>query len=250
VQPQPSRAELAEIKKKVDLYLSVGRFEAAEKLLKATLNDYGPLANIHNLFGVTYHRQSKFPDAIKEFQKALLANPEFIEAALNLAATLCDLSHYDEAREVFAKISSQVDPRKRQPTLVLGRLANQHASNGYAYEESGMLSDAIQEYRKALALFERMPDVKMSLAKLYVRVGQNEKARVEFEEIIKLNPNHTEAHTWLGILYYKLSRRDEAKFHWEKAQQGNPNDLSSRAYLRLSREWTSRPTPPPPVKSS
>jgi tetratricopeptide (TPR) repeat protein len=240
-QTQPARAELAEIKKKVELYLSVGRFEAAEKLLKATLTDYGPLANIHNQLGVTYHKQSKFPEAIKEFQKALAANPEFIEAGLNLAATLCDLSHYDEARAVFAKLAGQVDPRKRQPNLVLGRLANQHVSNGHAYAESAMLNDAIQEYKKALSLFERMPDVKMALAKLYVRVGQHERARLEFEELIKMSPSHTEAHTWLGILYYKLGRREEARFHWEKAQQVNPNDLSSRAYLRISREWTGAP---------
>lgn len=238
---KPTRAEIAEIRKKVNLYLSVGRFDAAEKLLKATLTDYGPLANVHNLLGVAYHKQSKFALALKEFNRALIANPDFVEAALNLAATLCDLSRYDEAREVFAKLQAQVNPKKRQPGLVLGRLANQHATNGAAYEESGMLGDAIQEYRKALALFDRMPDVKMALAKLYVRSGQNDKARQEFEEIVKQSPDVPEAHTWLGILYYKLGRKDLAKRHWEKAQQVDPNDLSSRAYLKLARDWSAEP---------
>lgn len=234
---RPTRAELIEIRKKVTFYLSVNRYDAAEKLLKATLSDYGPLANIQNLLGVTYHKQSRFPDALREFNQALAANPEFVEAALNLAATLCDLSRYDEARTVFTKLGEQVNPRKKQPGLVLGRLANQHAANGAAYEESSMVSEAIQEYRKALALFERMPDVKLSLAKLYVRTGQNDKARQEFEELVRLSPDLPEAHTWLGILYYKLGRKDQAKTHWEKAQQANPNDLASRAYLKLSRSW-------------
>jgi len=239
----PTRAELAEIRKKVNLYLSVNRFDAAEKLLKATLTDYGPLANIHNLLGVTYHKQSRFVDAIKEFNKALAANADFVEAALNLAVTLCDLSRYDEARGVFAKLAQQVNPKKRQPSLVLGRLANQHVANGQAYEESGMLPDAIQEYRKALGLFERMPDVKLALAKLYVRVGQNDKARLEFEELVKLNPDLPDAHTWLGILYYRLGRKDLAKRHWEKAQQIAPNDQAARAYLRLSRDWPAEAGP-------
>lgn len=238
-----TRAELAEIRKKVNLYLSVNRFDAAEKLLKATLTDYGPLANIHNLLGVTYHKQSKFAPAIKEFNRALTANPDFVEAALNLAATLCDLSRYDEARDVFARLGQQVNPKRRQPGLVLGRLANQHATNGAAYEESGMTGDAIQEYRKALSLFEKMPDVRMALAKLYTRIGQNDKAREEFEEVVKLNPEIADAHTWLGILYYKLGRRDLAKRHWEKAQQVNPNDLSSRAYLKLARDWSAEAPP-------
>lgn len=236
-----SRSELAEIRKKVTLYLSVGRFDAAEKLLKATLTDYGALANIHNLLGVTYHKQSKFAAAIKEFNRALATNPDFVEAALNLAATLCDLSRYDEARDVFGKLSQQVNPKKKQPGLVLGRLANQHAVNGAAYEESGMTGDAILEYKKALTLFDRMPDVRLSLAKLYVRSGQSDKAREEFEAIVKQSPEIADAHTWLGILYYKLGRKDMARRHWEKAQQVNPNDLSSRAYLKLAREWPLEP---------
>src|SRR3954453_3141286 len=100
----PSRAELAEIRKKVALYLSVQRFDAAEKLLRATLTDYGPLANIHNLLGVTFHKQSRFVEALKEFNRALAVNPDFVEAALNLTATLCDLSRYDEAKTVFARL--------------------------------------------------------------------------------------------------------------------------------------------------
>ena len=233
----PSRSEIAEVRRKVSLYLSVNRFDAAEKLLKATLTDHGSLANVHNLLGVTFHKQSKFVDALKEFNKALAANPDFVEAALNLAATLCDLSRYDEARGVFTQLTAQINPKKRQPGLVLGRLANQHVTNGQSYEDTGMFGDAIQEYRKALSLYERMPDVKLALAKLYVRVGQNDKAKQEFEEIVKISPELPDAHTWLGILYYKLGRKDLAKRHWEKAQQVDPNDMTSRAYLKISREW-------------
>lgn len=239
----PTRAEIADIQSKVALYLSVNRFDAAEKLLRAALADHGALANIHNLLGVTFHKQSRFPEALIEFNKALSSNPEFVEAALNLSATLCDLSLYEEARQVFSRLSEQVNPRKRQPNLVLGRLANQHVANGAAYEESGMIGDAIQEYKKALSLFERMPDVKIALAKLYVRSGQADRARQEFEDIVKMDPASTEGHNWLGILYYKLGRRDLAKRHWEKAQQTNPNDVTARAYMKLSRDWSPEMAP-------
>jgi tetratricopeptide (TPR) repeat protein len=239
------RAELNEVRKKVHLYFSVNRFDAAEKLLKASLADFGPLANLHNMLGVTYHKQSRFPEALREFNKALTSNPEFIEAALNLAATLCDLSRYDEAREVFERLAEHVGPRRKQPALVLGRLANQHATNGAAYEESGMHAEAIQEYRKALSLFDRMPDVRLALGKLYVRVGQADKAKAEFEEMIRQDPDQPAAHTWLGILLYKQGRREQARKHWEKAQQVDPNDLATRAYLKLAREWTEGPTQAP-----
>jgi tetratricopeptide (TPR) repeat protein len=238
---RPARSELNEIFSKVELYLSVSRFDAAEKLLNATLSDYGPLANVHNLLGVTYHKQSKFLEALKQFNSALEANPEFVEAALNLAATLCDMSRYDEAQNVFSRLRERVNPKKKQPGLVLGRLANQHARNGQSYEESAMYAEAIQEYRKALSLFERMPDVQLALAKLYVQVGQVNKAKTEFEEIVKQYPEMGDAHTWLGILYFKLGRKDQAKRQWEQAQQANPNDLSARALIKISRDWVADP---------
>ena len=234
------RAELLEVKKKVDLYLGLSRFDSAEKLLKATLADYGPLANIHNMLGLTFHKQSKFVDAIREFNQALAVNPEYVEAALNLAATLCDLSRYEEAHHVFVKLEENVGEKQKQPGLVLGRLANLHVLSGQAYEESGMWPEAIQEYRKGLALYDKMPDVKLVLAKLYVRVGQHEKAKKEFEDLLVQSPRLADAQTWLGILQYKLGQRDLAKSHWEKAQESAPQNSTAKAYLKLARSWNAR----------
>lgn len=233
-----SRAELTEILKKAHFYLSVGRFDAAEKLLKATIADYGPLANVENALGLTYHKQSKFIPAVEAFNRALGINPDFIEAALNLAVTLCDLSRYDDAQSVFSKINQRVNPKKKLPGLVLGRLANQHVQNAKAYEESDLLAEAVLEYKKGLSLYADMPDVKIALARLHVRLSQLEKAKIECEEILQQHPDHYEAHTLMGILHFKLEQKDLAKRHWEKAHQVNPHDAASRALVSLSREWS------------
>lgn len=234
---QISRNDLGDIRRKVDLYLSVQRFDAAEKLLKATLADHGPMANLLNLLGLTYHKQSRFIEAIGEFNRALAVNPDFIEAALNLTATLCDLSRYEDAKEVFSRLQESISIKQRQPGLVLGRLANRHVDCGIAYEETGMLGDAIQEYRKALLLHERMPRVRLALAKLYVRAGQLDRAKQEFEDLVKDDNTNCEAHVWLGILYYKLGHQELAKRHWETAQQRDPNDAIARAYIKVAIDW-------------
>ena len=243
----PARHDLSELKKKVELYFSVQRFDAAEKLLRATLADFGPLANVHNYLGVTYHRQSRFQDAVREFRRALAINPEFIEAALNLTITLADISLYDDAQATFKQAASQASSKQRQPPLVLGRLANRHVATGEAYEECGMLNDAIQEYRKALGLYDRMPDVKLALGRLYLRLGQPERAKHEFEALVKLSPGQAEAHNWLGILNYQLGRQDQAERHWERAQESSPNDLVARAYLKIARAFAPRPEWTEPV---
>ncbi len=231
--PIVRRPELHDVQRKVTLYLGLGRFDAAEKLLRATINDFGPLSNLLNLLGIACLRQSKFADAIKFFRQAFRENPAFIEAALNLSILLCDMSEYEEASEVFAQTVAQTKSSRNRPELVMGRLANHHVRCGELYEESALFADAIQEYRKALTLFAKMPDVKLRLGKLYFRTAQREKAQLELEDLVRHFPEDFEAHMWLGIVYHKLGRYDLAKVHWEKSKTLAPNDLAAHALARV-----------------
>lgn len=230
------RVDFSEIYSKVKLYLNVGRFEAAEKLLQTCLDEHGSLANLHNLLGVTFHKQSKFAQAIVQFTKALKLNPGFVEAGLNLSVTFCDLGRYDEAHSIFSEILSRAPANKKQPDLVLGRLANHHAACGSLYEQSGFVTEAIGEYRRALSLYERMPDVRISLGKLLFRSGQHERALQEFQNVANDFPNEAEAHLWLGITQWKLGQSDQAKRFWETAQALGTGDGIPNAYLKMSQE--------------
>jgi tetratricopeptide (TPR) repeat protein len=82
-----------------------------------------------------------------------------------------------------------------------------------------------------------MPDVQFSLAKLYYRSGQIDRAQKEFEDLIASGVNSPEARTWLGILNYKLGKKGQARKLWEQAQSITPNDPAAKAYARLSRDW-------------
>jgi tetratricopeptide (TPR) repeat protein len=226
------RAELVAVQKKVMLYLGVGRFDAAEKLLKSTLAAHGSLANIHNLLGVTYHKQSRFADAIREFKKALVANNSFTEAALNLSVILCDVGQYDDAREVFEQAIRHVRPGQRVPDLVLGRIANHHVTAARAYEHSNMIQDAIGEYRKALGIYPNMADVRLDLGRLYLRNGQPDKAFQEFTEILNKSPAHAKALVWAGIARLKAGKEDEARYLWRQAQASSPGDPGARALVK------------------
>jgi len=227
------RQEILEIQKNVALYLKFARFDAAEKTLKAALKDYGSIALLHNMLGLTYYKQSKFSGAIVEFNKALAANPEFIEAALNLAATLCDVSRYEDAASIFSQLQINITHHKKQPSLILGRLANLHADSGKAYEECGMFTDAVQEYRRALSLFDKMSDIRLRLSKLYIKLGHHEKAVRELEQLVKLDHHHAESHTLLGLLYFRLQKNELAREHWNQVQLIDPYDVASKSYLTI-----------------
>ena len=232
-----AREDINEIKKKVDFYLKVNRFEAAEKLLKTTLTNYGPIANLHNLLGLTFHKQSRFAEALEQFDHALKANPNFIESSLNLTITLCDLGRYDEASKSFEDLGAQINAEEKAPKLILGRLANLHIQSAELYKTSGMLDNAISEYEKSLELFPDMKDARLKLAKLYLENSEPEKARKELDVLLSKFPNHAAARNVLGIIHHHQGRDDLAKSEWQKAAKIDPNNLSSRTYASLSVNW-------------
>jgi tetratricopeptide (TPR) repeat protein len=230
------RVDFTEIYSKVRLYLSVGRYEAAEKLLNNALDEHGSLANIHNLLGVTYHRQSKFAEAVVQFTKALKINSSFVEAGLNLAATFCDLGKYDDAKAVFTEVLASTPTNRKQPDLILGRLANQHADSGKLYEQSGLITEAMMEYKRALSLYEKMPDVRLSLGKLLFKTGQVDKALKEFQTVANQFPDEHEAQLWSGISNWKLGNVDLAHRQWQTAVSLQGGSGVSAAYLRIAQE--------------
>jgi len=228
------RSEIAEVQEKVRLYMAVGRFDAAEKLLKATLADLGSQAVTENLLGWVYHRQSRFQEAMKHFQLAVQADPRYVEAALNLAVTLCDLSRYDEARQMFLKVAEEGSKgSKGPPSMLAEKIAEQHAVCAFLYDQAGMSHEAVQEYRKALTVSGRLSDARLALAKLYLRTEQFDRALAELQTLVNASPELDEASTWLGVVHYKQGNIESARQLLERTRKINPNNQIARAFLKV-----------------
>ncbi|MEZ4740977.1 MAG: tetratricopeptide repeat protein [Bdellovibrionota bacterium] len=225
--------EFSIVKAKVDIYLGMGRYDVAEKLLKSFLESHRANANFHNLLGVVYHRQSKFDEAIQEFQRAISHDANFIEASLNLAATFCDLSQYDEAQKVFEKLKTTCNFSNRTPVSFLEKIAIQHVTCGNMYEQCSMDGEAVNEYKQALKLSPKLSSARLALSKLHLKQGKIEEAKRELEEILKYEPSFVDARAWQGIVYYKQGDVAKAKEIWELSEQEFPNSPSLSAFREI-----------------
>jgi tetratricopeptide (TPR) repeat protein len=225
--------------------LSLGRehyekreFDKAEHYLKQVLDraETKGFADVYNMLGVIHHDKGRFDEAQASFEEALAINPNYTEAALNLAVTYNDLGRYDEAKRIYqAALSRGTDAPGQLDPFVKGKIANLHAEVAQAYVDAGMPGDAMHELRKAILLCPTFADLRLKLSNLYRQTGDLDAAKFELDEAIAARPRFLPAHIALGVTLLSKGDPKAAIAAWEKALEIDPDHKAAQMYLRMAR---------------
>lgn len=225
--------------------LSLGRehydkreFDKAEHYLRQVLEraEAKTFADVYNMLGVIHHDRGKFDEAQASFEEALSINPNYTEAALNLAVTYNDLGRYDEAKRIYGAALSrgEATPGQLDP-FVKGKIANLHAEVAQAYVDAGMPGDAMHELRKAILLCPTFADLRLKLSNLYRQTGDLDAAKFELDEAIAARPRYLPAHVALGVTLLSQGDAKAAIAAWEKALEIDPDHKAAQMYLRMAK---------------
>ena len=135
-------------------------------------------ADVRHLLGLSLGLAGQPEAAVEEFDRALALNPSYVEAHLNRAISLNDLSRYDEAREAF-RLAWDSDHSAGRPfsRSVSARLANMHMELGDLYADLTSHTNAVNQYRSAAALRSDFLDIRNKLARALMERGNLEEAR-------------------------------------------------------------------------
>jgi len=223
-------------------------FDKAEHYLEQLLEREGArFADVLNMMGVIHHDRGRLEEARAAFEEALRINPNYTEAALNLAVTYNDLGRYEEAKRVYQAALSRggASPGQLDP-FVKGKIANLHAEVAQAYADAGMLPDAMHELRKAVLLCPTFADLRVKLANLYRQSGDPEAARFELEEAIAARPHYAPAYIALGVTLLSLGQQERAIETWKKALEIDPGNKAAQMYLRMATTPPASSSPPLP----
>lgn len=205
-------------------------------------------ADVHHMVGVILHDRRAFADAKSHFEKALALNPEYTEAALNLAITCNDLGLYGASREVSATLNDRARRGDRIEPYARGKLANLHAEVARAYDELGLFDEAVSEYRRALVLAPTFSDLRVRLAMALRRDGDLDGALSELETCLQLTPEYTAARVKYGFALSLAGRVEEARAQWEEVLRRDPDERTAATYLGMVREGaTHLPSVLPPA---
>lgn len=213
-----------------------GEHEKAEYLLRQLVSKTSSFADVYDMLGVIAHSRGDFVEAEKLFRRAVEINPNYTEAQLNLMVTCNELGKYDVARKIYSQVrhksgltSGNTDPFAR------GRIANMHAATSQAYQDAGMLPDAIKELEKAVQLCPTFADLRTKLAHLYRDAGDDGRAVAELEAAKETNPKYINARLSLGVLLLSRGNTVRAIEEFEQVVAVEPKNQRAEMYLRLAR---------------
>lgn len=150
--------------------------------------------------------EGKLEEKVTLYRKALELDPELVDARYNLALTLERLGRKSDAEREYRE-TLRLHPDHTPAALNLGA----------SLYEAGRLPEAAEVYRQALERDRESARLRNNLAETYRAMGEDAKARREFETILKANPGYAPAHYGLAVLFDdRLKDRRRAAEHYRR----------------------------------
>ncbi len=208
-------------------------FDKAEYLLKQVVEQTDRFADVFDMLGVVAHSRGDFTQAESYFEKAVALNPNYTEAQLNLMVTYNDLGKYDAAREIYARIRTLGAAGGKGDPFAKGKIANMHAELSQAYQDAGMLPEAMAELERAVNLCPQFADLRTRLAVLYRDSGQAERAREQLELARASNPHYAQARLFLGVMMLSAGELQAAAVEFETVLEKDADNKGAQMYLRI-----------------
>lgn len=159
-------------------------------------------ANTHLLLAKVYFESGQTVPAVVEFERTIgsgiLRPQEMSEVYYKLGKLYLTMRKWDKAFDNYQKTIRLI---KNKNIVLNNRIADDHFFTALHYESSGLLDEAIMEYRKHL---NELPDnaaARYSLAKILSVKDYQNQAINEYEMLISQNANNVNYHIGIADIY-------------------------------------------------
>jgi tetratricopeptide (TPR) repeat protein len=166
-------------------YMNKGNYEKAEYYFKSSL-DLQRDAVVENNMGLIYLRQGRDKKAIDWFQRSIETKPDFPQPHNNLGLIYSKSGRWNQAEAEYRKaIQGDFD------------YPQAHANLAFLYKKQKRLPDAVTEFHLALYLMKDNANLRVGLGETLLLLGDTAGARKEFQEALRIRPDHPDALNYL-----------------------------------------------------
>ena len=180
--------------------------------------------------------------AIKLFEQAVMADPNFAAAYAELARAYSIKARYFAPVAEKTKLNEDAEVDVEKALALDPNLAEGHFARGlilWTPYKRFPHEQAIQSYKRALELNPNLDEAHHQLGFVYLHVGLLDKAQQEIEKALALNPANTLARYRLGVINMCRAKYEEAFQIFNSTPiETNPSLLAfytSNALFRLGR---------------
>jgi len=211
-----------------------GNYSEAKPLLMTVINHHPYFADVLNCLGVISSLEGRMDDAVKYLEHAVEANPNYTEAALNLAITYNSIGEFEKATSIFSKAANLASssPLHLDP-FTAGKLANEHFRLGNLYYDFGMLTEAIEQYERAVALHDGLADVHTKLGASLREKKLLDRSMEHLKKAKEINEEYPQAWIQLGLTYYAMGDRELALAEWEGILAKKPDLNEAKSFIEF-----------------
>jgi len=221
------------------------------------LRQAGELASItketHNNLGIIYENMGNYDEALKEYKKALITDPENDILFYNIANIYLKRDEFQLAERHFKK-AHELNPQRDTYLLALGSIYAAQKKfndarksllkllriNSDHFEANLLLGDISKRlylyseseyfYKKAISLMPENPRSYNNLAGLYLLMKKPAKAITYYKKAYEIGRKYPLPLYNLGVIYYReLNEPERGRYYWEKfLQESMSEELSSK----------------------
>jgi tetratricopeptide (TPR) repeat protein len=237
---------------KAETFIQKEDYAAAEPLLRKAIE--GDPANYIAWFdlGFVENKLGKLDDSIAAYRKSVAAKPDVFESNLNLgiqlakarqpdaeqflraATRLKPTAHVAEGQErAWLSLAHVLEATRReeaigayhQAAILQPKDPEPHVAAGLLFEKDDKFSDAVEEYKIALAL-DPASDALTGLANIYMRGRRFPEAEECLRKLVAAHPDQTAAHIQLGRVLAAEGKNDAAIAELQAGAKLSPADES------------------------
>ena len=213
-------------------YFDAEQYEKALEPLRRVLGTNPQNAGAHHMLGKSYFMLGDFGKSTLELQTALKITPKDYDIAYTLGLAYLKQRQFAPAQQIYERMLKQFGDRA-QLRIIFGR----------GYRETGFLAEAIEEFKKAVALDPHFPRAHYYLGLTYLLkdgAARLPDAAREFKVELDSHPDEFFANYYLGIVYLIDRKWDLAIPLLQKAVRIQPANPDPYFHLGQAYQATQR----------
>jgi tetratricopeptide (TPR) repeat protein len=226
------------------LYVKSGRTAQAVALLRnviASAPPGAPLDELYTTLGLAYYYERFYDDAIFEMRKAIIINPNYVDAKFNLKAIRSRLEHY-QAGKLFSRLGDRgrAIAEYRKAIDLDPRFIEARHHLGVELHLAGNAQEALKELRRASLVtsnYRKAYEIHFAEGLVLLRLNRTGEAMGKFEQSVQSRPAFAPAHNEMGIILLAREEYDTAIEHFVKAIGADPKaEYARRLQVAMSRK--------------